>query len=205
MRRTSSSRSPRRCCVARAICCRSARCRSTAPGPAAPRSSRSVVSPRRSRSGIRACASTAASARSSARIRRFASRWPRPTSWKARRTPSSRSPTRTAISRVTSWSSRSPPTIARAAESASMSARHGRRPKSNTSRSTSNRDAITWTPSAPISTSSWESPTSTARRCATIRSRAPPSWSRCSSSRWPAPGAVRRRISARPPSCSATG
>lgn len=43
VRRTSSSRSPRRCCVARAICCRSARCRSTAPGPAAPRSSRSVV------------------------------------------------------------------------------------------------------------------------------------------------------------------
>ncbi len=56
----------------RATCCRSARCRSTARSPPARRSTRSGASPWRSRSGIRRSASSAACARWSARMRRFA-------------------------------------------------------------------------------------------------------------------------------------
>ena len=119
-----------RCSPARATCCRSAPCRSTAPGPPTPPAGRSGPSPRRSRSGTRASASTAASARSPARTPRSGSRSSRrrasPTPPRAS---SPRSTTR-ATCRTTCSPSRSPRTTAPAAGSASTSARPTARPRS---------------------------------------------------------------------------
>ena len=66
--------SPRRSCGRRATRCRSAPCRTTAPGRPARPSTRSAISPWRFPSGTRSSASSAASARWSARMRPSASR-----------------------------------------------------------------------------------------------------------------------------------
>ena len=124
MRPSSCARSLPRSWPAAATGCRSARCPTTAPGPPARRNGTSATWRRKSRCGTRSCASTAASARSSARTPPSAPRCSRPTWPRTRRPPSSTSRSRARnSSRACTSATRSRRKIAPAAACAWISAR----------------------------------------------------------------------------------